>query len=825
MASASETVRHFASYQPERVAVRLDGTDTTYGALDEIADRIATRLVAELPPRSAIAVQAHGSLAVIQVTLGVRRAGMILVPFDPTSPPHRVREMVLDSEARLLLLESTEEWEADGVAQPACPIQSIHDFGADIEPHLGIDVHLQLDDLHLLAYTSGSVGTPKAVMLGEIVTPAVMDAAERFLPASDRGWVALSAGSLGASIHLLTLGLAFGRMVLPVEVRRVGFATMADLIDSEEAEALLMVPTVLRFWLPGLEPGRCFPSLTCVAAFGESMTGEDHNSISARLSPSATILNAYASTESGFATFFARSASERADPGPLPVGSAGGGVELTIVDETGEPLLAGEEGEIVVTSHSTALGYWRRPELTNATFNQLSDGRRAVRTGDRGRLAEDGTLLHLGRVDHVVKVSGNRVDLGDVEHALRGLPWVQHAAVAPRVDEQSTTTLHAYIVLLPETADIPQVVLRAELSRRLPSWMLPVSITTLASLPLLSNGKIDRRSLPDPQPIAAGNSKRAPAARERELLEIWKEALGRNDIGLDDDFFALGGDSLKAATIMAELDRRYGIIGPVTALLEAPTIAALAATLGAEFDEHSLVPVRVTGDEAPLIVVHDLHGDPFFARGLAQHLPANLPLYALQAPLADEGECLKDATLEQLATRYVNAVLTVQPDGPYRLFGFSAGGVIAYEMALQLEARGQTVEILILGDTPAPGAMNVVAAAPTAVRVSARLREIRAAGLRGGPLLAGTLVVNEVRSRSNRLKQRRVQAAAGVAPGRESPERRAQRMSRAVGRLLLEYRSSASVGAPSSGAASTGASSSGSATAPALPSAAIATLG
>lgn len=796
MATASETVRQIARDDPTLLAIRVGGADISYGALDEAANRIATNLVATCPPRSAIALKAHGSIAVVEAIIGIRRAGMISVPIDPTCPPQRAAEMLLDSGAQLLIVEAASDWHDIESTEAPCPVVILGDvLAAPGEPDHP-DVPLALDDLQVLSYTSGSTGTPKAVMRGELITPAIEGIIERYMPPTMRVWAALSAGSLSASTIILMLGIAAGKTVLPIEVRSVGLTTLADLIDEEQVDVLALVPTVLRFWLPGLEPDRSFPSLKVVAAFGEALTGEDHNAMRARVSPDAIIFNAYASNESGMATALARSASEVADPGPQPVGYPAPDVELKIVDEAGNDAADGVSGEIVVTGHSTALGYWRRPELTKATFTVLPDGRRVVRTGDRGRILPDGALEHTGRIDHVVKISGNRVDLGDIEHALRTLPGVQDAAVSAHVDDAGTTTLHGYIVPLPAQELAHHAVLRSQLARKVPSWMLPLSLTTLPELPRLSGGKVDRNSLPEPDPAMASDSPdadRAPSVRESQLLPLWRQALGTEQIGLNDDFFALGGDSMTAAAIMAELDRRHGIVRPVTTLLEAPTVAALAAAIDADVHQHAIVPVRASGSGEPLIVIHGLQGDPFFTRDIAKYVDAERPVYALRPRLAAHGDRLEDPTVEALAATYVAALLAVQPDGPYRIFGFSAGGPIGYEMTRQLEASGHEVDVLVVGDSQAPGLVRMPeppVAVPLATRVSRKASEIRSSGVRDGGRLALKLAAREARKQASVVRQR-LRPPRGSSPqpvGPETPEARANRMARAVAKTLMNYR-------------------------------------
>ncbi|MFP2929406.1 thioesterase domain-containing protein, partial [Pyxidicoccus sp. 3LG] len=355
--------------------------------------------------------------------------------------------------------------------------------------------------------------------------------------------------------------------------------------------------------------------------------------------------------------------------------------------------------------------YLDRPELTAERFipDAFSGvpGARLYRSGDLVRWKADGTLEYLGRIDFQVKLRGFRIELGEIEAVLSAHSGVQQALVLVREDRPGDKRLVAYAMPTPGVT-LEAETLRAALKQRLPEHMVPSAFVVLDALPLTPNGKVDRKALPAPEARVAATEQVAPRdVLEHTLAGLWAELLGAPSVGVRDNFFELGGHSLLAVQLMARLRERTGRALPLAALFQAPTVEALASLLRqvpAPFSP--LVPIQSGGARTPLFLVHPVGGNVLGYAELARRLGADQPVYGLQSQGLD-GQQPTLGTIEEMAALYVEAIRTVQPHGPYQLGGWSLGGVVAFEMARQLEARGEKVAMLALID-PSPATADHV---------------------------------------------------------------------------------------------------------------------
>ncbi|AXE87434.1 MupA/Atu3671 family FMN-dependent luciferase-like monooxygenase [Streptomyces sp. Go-475] len=420
-----------------------------------------------------------------------------------------------------------------------------------------------------------------------------------------------------------------------------------------------------------------------------------------RLTP-ARIQNMYGPTET---TIW--SSTHRVDPdGKALIGRPIANTRMYVLDAQGTPVPPGAPGELHIAGDGVSRGYLGRPELTEERF--LPDpfaaepGARMYRTGDLVRLRQEGTLEFIGRTDHQVKVRGFRIELGEIEAALLSHPDVAQAAatthgtgVARRID--------GYAVPRPGSR-LTETSLRAHLDTRLPGYMIPASLQLLDELPYTPNGKIDRRALPEP---TASGTDRAGRLAPRGLTEmrlalLWQEILGERSVGVRDNFFHLGGNSVLAVVLLAEVERQFGRRLPLSVLFQGPTVAQMAVALHsgtADTDRQSLVRLR-PGGEVPLFLLPGAGGNLVYFNDLAAHLPEQLMLYGLQ-PLFTE-DTTSQTLVEELADHYLPLVLSAAPQGPYHLVGHSFGGHIALELATRLRAAGHEVRLLGMLDTAAP---------------------------------------------------------------------------------------------------------------------------
>ena len=761
--SASDALRAIASQDPERAVLELDSRRYTYAELDEASESLAHALVEMLGPgRHHVGLYLEGTWELLVSSMAIARAGLVSVPVDPTAPAVHLGRVCDEVGAALVL--------SDAAPPPSCPATIVEPLSLvrsrpsgwnDIPPGTYVSI----------AFTSGSTGAPKGI----VIPPAQRPVGDGGVDNSVYGTfdTALRAGLIaGGSTNVVETAaqnfILLGATIVAYEIRRLGTASFGSWLRAAQVFGFTSVPTVLRHLLRTLDESDQIDSVRMLFVSGETVTWEDL-ALLRRHFPEAIVMCIFGTTETGPCLALAVDSGTAIGVGPIPLGFPMAGRTVEIVDEHDRPVAEGGVGEIVVTGRETSLGYWQRPAETEATFASVDTEQRRVRTGDLGRWLPDGSVAHHGRRDHVVKIAGNRVELGQVEAGLRSLKGVGDAAATTYVDSYGDTRLAACVVAASGFVLHPAA-LRVELARRLPGPMLPDGIEVVDRLPLLPGGKIDRSRLPVSRAGHVGPTEEPTTSLERELVALWRDVLGVHSVSIDDDFFLLGGDSLRGARLIVELNRRRGVDLPVSVLVEAPTIRRFAAVLESHESPWSpLVPVRSTGDDPVLLVVHDGTGEVVFAHPLARHLPESVPVYGLRGQGLD-GKAIPQTTIEELAARYLEAVRTVRPAGPYLLYGMSVGGTIAFEMARQLRAAGESVPLLAVGDTPGPGGYHSNPAPPLAERAAARLTEIRRLPPGLAARRATALAARQIRSRA-------VQASEWI---RREPARRAADVRRLV---------------------------------------------
>jgi thioesterase domain-containing protein/acyl carrier protein len=420
---------------------------------------------------------------------------------------------------------------------------------------------------------------------------------------------------------------------------------------------------------------------------------------------SIRLVNAYGPTETTI-TATAFDTAEKTTHQLVPIGRPLANRAIYILDQHSNPVPIGVRGHLHIGGDGVARGYLNRPDLTAETFIpdpfRAEPGARMYKTGDLARYRPDGNIEFLGRGDQQVKIRGFRIELGEIETALGQHPVVRDVVVLAREDAPGEKRLVAYVV-----AESSADELRRFLKDKLPDHMVPAVFVLLERLPLLSNGKIDRRALPAPDLSRPELEKAFVAPRdelELELAQIWEEILGVRPVGVRDNFFELGGHSLLAVRLFAVIEKRLGKKLPLTSVFQGASVEHLASILrqqAAPGPHCSLVAIQPGGNKRPLFLVHPAGGHVFPYVHLAQLMGPDQPCYGLQARGLEDGQN-PHARIEDMAAYYIQALQTVQPTGPYLLGGWSMGGVVAFEMAQQLHAQGQLVALLALLDGRIP---------------------------------------------------------------------------------------------------------------------------
>ncbi len=393
---------------------------------------------------------------------------------------------------------------------------------------------------------------------------------------------------------------------------------------------------------------------------------------------------------------------------PLTIGRPIANTTIYILDQHMEPVPVGVAGELWIGGDGLAGGYRGRPDLTEERFVadpfESSGQARMYRTGDLARYRPDAEIEFLGRLDHQVKVRGFRIELGEIETTLTRHDAVREAVVVARGQESTEAELAAYVV--PSGEPVRADVLRPFLMETLPAYMVPSTVTVLESFPLTPNGKIDRKALPEPERSRSGQSEpTAPRTElEQRLAEIWERELGIRPIGVEDDFFDLGVTSIAAATLFAAIEHELGSRLPLGAIFRAPTIEALGQLIedGAGASRWtSLVPIQPEGSMAPIFCIHGGAGTILHLAPLARLLGSEQPFYGLQSK-GLYGGASPLRTVEEMAAHYLSEMRQVHPGGPWRLAGYCFGALPAFEIANQLVAEGEQVELLAFFNGPSP---------------------------------------------------------------------------------------------------------------------------
>ncbi|MFN8541740.1 MAG: amino acid adenylation domain-containing protein, partial [Thermomicrobiales bacterium] len=635
--------------------------------------------------------------------LGILKAGGAYVPLDPAFPADRLAFMLEDAAVPVLV---TQRPVLDRLPPTGGRVVCLDaDWPAIVREDASyFDGGATPDDLAYTIYTSGSTGKPKGVLIPHRAVVNFLGAMGREpgLTAAD---TLVAVTTLSFDIHVLELWLPLvvgARVVIAGRDTATDGPRLATLIRDAGATAVQATPATWRMLIAAGWQGNRRLKLLCG---GEALPRALADQL---LDRCGELWNMYGPTET---TVWSSVLRVGRGDGPVTVGGPMANTAFWVLDERGQLLPVGIFGELFIGGAGVAAGYLNRPELTAERF--IADpfgqerGERLYRTGDRVRWRPDGTLEFSGRLDFQVKVRGYRIELGEIEAALLGQAAVRAAVVVVREDAPGEARLVAYVTPREGQAADPAA-LRVALRAQLPDYMVPAAFVVLEALPLTPNGKVDRRALPAPEEAAPGEGQGFLGPRdatELRLARIWEEVLGVRPIGVTANFFDLGGHSLLAVRLFARIAAEFGHDLPLATLFRAPTIADLAGFLrdGAEATSwSSLVPLQPHGALPPFFCIHPIGGNVLSFHDLAKHIGPDQPIYGLQAR-GLSGHEAPHTHVEEMAAHYIAEMRRLQPEGPYYVGGQCFGGMVALEVAQQLQAAGETVGLLAMFDNYAPG--------------------------------------------------------------------------------------------------------------------------
>ena len=574
--SISDRFEAQARRRGARTAVSAGGRTTTYEELNRQSNRIG-RAVLSLRGASpeAIALLLGQGANLIAGILGVLKAGKYYVGLDAHRPPPRLQALLTAARTPLLLTEEAHLDLARRIAPPGCEILSLDRIAPGFsEEDLGLEI--SPDAIAYLFQTSGSTGGPKSVVdCHRNVLHNVLRYTNSLRIGPEDRLSLLQPPSFSGSVSSLFAALSNGACVCPFDIH--SGEELARWLVRERVTVYHSVPTIFRSFLVG---ERTFPDVRVIRLEGDQAARFDVDLFRRHFGPECVLVNGLGTTETGLVSQYFVGRDTEISDGVLPVGHAVEGMEVSVVGDDGRPVSPGDVGEIAVSSEYLAVGYESQPDLTRERFGETyrAGRRRTYRTGDVGRMDADGCLTHLGRKGSGVRIRGESVEPAEVEGAILDLPYVRDAAVIAARDRDGEARLVAYVV--PSESPGPTVSqLRRRVADAVPPSMIPSVWVPLEKLPRNANGKIDRRALPTPRGERPTlDSPYAPTATpvQTRLAEIWEELLEVRPIGSRDDFFDLGGNSLLAMRLLAQVQREFEVELSPTVLLEASTVEGLA---------------------------------------------------------------------------------------------------------------------------------------------------------------------------------------------------------------------------------------------------------
>lgn len=563
-----------AKRHPDKVAVIFENKKLTYKELEKRSNQLARYLQQHGVQKGAfVGFSLHNSLDLIVGILGILKAGGVYVPIEPNYPHDRINYMLQDAKPSVLMIESSLLGQFSGFSGEIIQLDRVWDAISVLSDSPLDDTIIQPQDLAYIIYTSGSTGVPKGIMVEHGSFAHGATAHQEFY---QEKLIGLLSGAISFDVSVLIifhLLLSEGTICVPPQKSLIDATDLVALIENHSINYILCVPSLYSMIL---DKSRKLPSLKIVSLAGENIP----NSIVVlhpQLAPNAILYNEYGPTEYAIGTTLAKIYDpQKKEVYSINVGKPLPDTHVYIFDENLSPVVNGDKGEIFIRGAGIARGYLNKPELTSEKFISVQS-MALYRTGDFGRFLPDGSLEFLGRMDHQVKIHGNRVELGEIEHAICRNPQVDEAAVITCEGPCESKHLVAYFTALVDE-EIEQE-LKMHLAKSLPKYMIPSVFVQIQTFPRTPNGKIDRKVLPSLFNKRKSDIEESQSELERVLVSTWKSILYLDSISSKDNFFEIGGDSLGIARVQTLIETDLAIEISVAELFQYPTISQLARYL------------------------------------------------------------------------------------------------------------------------------------------------------------------------------------------------------------------------------------------------------
>ena len=707
-----------ADRAPNSTAILYEKKALTYHELFQQSQAISDFLKEQdIRPNELVAVVLPKSTDLVSSVYGILSSGGAYVPVDINLPESRISYLLQNSKARFVFTDSAT------MDQLICPesvekiidvntiLSSVSDKHANIIAQQPVQT---LKDLAYVIYTSGSTGRPKGVMIDHLgAMNTVVDINRRFnITASDRIFAA-SSFSFDLSVYdLFGSVLAGAILVYPDKKDTMNPAHWVDVMRDAEVTVWNSAPPLIQLLVDAAQRKQVIlPSLRLVMLSGDWIPLNLPVLIK-KIAPNAQVISLGGATEASIWSIYYPIESINPEWQSIPYGYPMDNQTWYILDDDMRPVPEWVSGNLFIGGIGLAKGYWQDAEKTNKSFlPHPNTGETIYRTGDLGRYTPEGYIEFLGRSDFQVKIQGFRIELGEIESAIIAHDAINEAVViAKPVENSREKTLVAYLV--PDTfhvqSDKDTLIngVTEFIGQKLPDYMVPRQFAILNELPLSSNGKLDRKALPDvdlSEKSSTVEYKAPQTELEKRLVDIWLDVLNlENPIGINDDFFDLGGRSFDAVRIIAIIKDEMDISLSLASIWQGRTVSNLAQTLE-ENNKHEtrvLLQINNHGEALPFYMIHPAGGHVMSYLELGQQF--NGPLFGLQA-IGVDGNEKPQKTIEEMAETYIDSILETQGKNPFILGGWSSGGIIAFEAARQLEAMGMKLPApIFLLDTPSP---------------------------------------------------------------------------------------------------------------------------
>jgi aspartate racemase len=695
-----------AQIAPDSVALVFEDQSLTYKQLNERANQLAHYLRARgVSVESLVGICLERSIDLIVALLGVLKAGAAYVPLDPVYPQARLASILEDAQVSIVVAN---EQSLAKCSYPGTKVVCIDSVAIANESRENPIAGATGTNLSYVIYTSGSTGKPKGVQVEHRSVINLVEGGRSLLDLSDKDvWTVFHSYAFDLSVwEIWTCLLTGGRLVVVPRRLIQAPGEFFELLCRERVTVLNLTPSAARQLIyarqrmvsPSVEH-----TLRLIICGGESLPGDVGLQL---LRWGVPVWNFYGPTEATVWSTALLVDAAHCNAASVPIGRPLANIDVHVLDSQMRPVPRGAQGELYIGGKCLARGYLNSGELTATKFvqNPLSQeaGARLYKTGDGCRYDADGNLEFLGRADQQVKINGFRVELGEIDKALADHAAVREAVAELRTNARGEKRLVTYLVATPGF-NASTLGLREFLSQKLPDYMLPSRFIWIDHIPLTANGKIDRSSLPIPEEVEFSRDRSIADPTDLlqlELTKVWEKILAIQPIGIHDNFFDLGGDSLLAVRLFVEIGKICRRNLPLATLVRHPTIAQLATVIQQEDwipSWSSLVPIQESGSRMPFFCVHAVGGNVLNYFELSRRLGREQPFYALQARGLD-GRASPCTSIEEMAAHYIREIRTCQRTGPYFLGGESFGGIVAFEMAQQLRGQGEATALLVLLD-------------------------------------------------------------------------------------------------------------------------------